>query len=323
MAEAKEAAQPPQAAVNRNWLSCYYVTKHSWRGKYKRIFAIGDTCVATINPGTYEETNKWDYADEFVSIGPGPKADNEFVITVKKEKGSKKVNTMTFSCDFRVRLLTDIQRHRLKFCHERQPQPDPVFSAYKQHWSEKRREVLLSVQASALCQVAPNGSIIASYDYRTIEAICLVSDYPGAFVVIEGGFGRMHLFALKQRDELLRKIAEAAEEHCGVNCKVKKKQLKLDQFRAHRLGKFSSDTAVTSLAEFMVTKKSKRHADPQSRLFCLSEVCILERDPTSYSIVTCRPLQEVFAIVRDPVDPQQFHIQYMNGDVRTYSSTER
>ena len=53
----EKAAAAAVSGLSRSWLSCYYVTKHSWRGKYKRIFAIGEDCVATLNPTTFDETN--------------------------------------------------------------------------------------------------------------------------------------------------------------------------------------------------------------------------------------------------------------------------
>lgn len=48
---------------------CYLVTKHSWKGKYKRILAIGKTGIATYNPDKYDVTNRWLYAD-VMSIAP-------------------------------------------------------------------------------------------------------------------------------------------------------------------------------------------------------------------------------------------------------------
>jgi len=33
-----------------NAVAIYYTTKHSWRGKYKRLFAITEDGVATFNP---------------------------------------------------------------------------------------------------------------------------------------------------------------------------------------------------------------------------------------------------------------------------------
>ncbi|EDQ93103.1 uncharacterized protein MONBRDRAFT_17362 [Monosiga brevicollis MX1] len=309
--------------VGTKWLSCYYVTKHSWKGKYRRIFAIGDSAVATLNPSTFEETNKWEYATDFVSVTPSPKAENEIAVLVRKEKNSKKTQTLTFSCEFRVQLLTDLQRHRQKFAHERPVSPDPVFIAMKHHWSEKRVEVLLAVHGSSLCQTDSAGKVICSYDFKDIEAICLMDQYPGGFVIFTGGWGRMHLFALEKRDELLKKISENAATYTGLTLKVKKKMITLKQFRDNRLGKYSSDVALTSISEFHVNKASARHKDPVNRVFCLSETCVVERDPETYAVVTLRPLISLFAIVRDTQDPQKFHMEYLNGHVRTYFSTER
>lgn len=50
-------------------IECFLVTKHSWKGKYKRILAIGTAGVSTYNPDKYEATNRWPYSD-IVSIAP-------------------------------------------------------------------------------------------------------------------------------------------------------------------------------------------------------------------------------------------------------------
>lgn len=55
----------------------------------------------------------------------------------------------------------------------------------------------------------------------------------------------------------------------------------------------STDECITSLAEFTVYKVSERHTEPARRLLCLSEVCLIERDPSTYSICTLKPLGEV------------------------------
>jgi DnaJ family protein C protein 13 len=72
-------------------LACYFITKHSWKGKYKRIFSVGTHGITTYNPVTFEITNQWAY-NEFISIVPNTKAPNtqEFVITMKK--GPKKTD---------------------------------------------------------------------------------------------------------------------------------------------------------------------------------------------------------------------------------------
>ena len=45
------------------------VTKHSWKGKYKRVFSVGTTSITTYNPSSMEATNQWNYSD-FISILP-------------------------------------------------------------------------------------------------------------------------------------------------------------------------------------------------------------------------------------------------------------
>lgn len=87
---------------------------------------------------------------------------------------------------------------------------------------------------------------------------------------------------------------------------------------------YSDDEHLTSVSEFPVYKVHKaRHAEPMRRTLCLSETCILERDPQTYSICTLRPLSDIFALIRDTSNPQLFNIEYINGLVRTYTATDR
>lgn len=98
-----------------------------------------------------------------------------------------------------------------------------------------------------------------------------------------------------------------------------------DDFLIKRLGRYSSDEHVTSVCEFPVQKIGvPRHQEcPQRRLLCLSEVCLLERDPQTYTVVTLRPLSSVFSLIRDPVDAQQFCIEYTDSSCRSYTATNR
>ena len=77
------------------------------------------------------------------------------------------------------------------------------------------------------------------------------------------------------------------------------------------------------MSEFTVYKQSGRHPDPVRRLLCLTETCLLERDPATYSIVSLRPLSSVAALVRSLENTQLFHVQYTSGAVRSYTSTQR
>lgn len=50
-------------AVEAVELQSYLVTKHSWKGKYKRILSIGSTGISTYNPEKFDQTNRWTYSD--------------------------------------------------------------------------------------------------------------------------------------------------------------------------------------------------------------------------------------------------------------------
>lgn len=99
--------------------SAFLVTKHSWKGKYKRILAVGsaNAGIATLNPTTMEATNTWAYSD-IVTIAPiaGNVSSNiqEFQLVFRKGN-NKKPDTMKFSSDYRRYLLTDVLKHHEKF----------------------------------------------------------------------------------------------------------------------------------------------------------------------------------------------------------------
>lgn len=85
----------------------------------------------------------------------------------------------------------------------------------------------------------------------------------------------------------------------------------------------SGDEHITSLCEFTVHKVSRRHNDPVRRTLCISESCLLERDPNSYAIVTLKPLSDIFALVRHQENPQMLTIEYVRGGNRVYTSSDR
>lgn len=111
------------------------------------------------------------------------------------------------------------------------------------------------------------------------------------------------------------------------------------------------------MSEFIVQKITDRHPDPTKRILCLTVKTLLERDPQTYSvseinfarnidfivlgmrqimfnnnryqfinslqICTLRPLDDVFALVRDSENIQLFHIEYKNGMTRSYLTNDR
>eukprot|EP00795_Rhopilema_esculentum_P013369 gene13369-4225_t len=275
--------------------------------KYKRIFSIGSKAITTYNPVNLEVTNQWPY-NEFYGISPSAKSPGEFIINVKKGKEGRKTQSMTFSLDQRAELLTDALR----------------YNAFKHHWSDNRVSTILQVTACSLDQISPStNKKLCSYDYKDMEGITLLSDYPGGFAIITGGFSRLHLFACEQRDEIIKKVMDTAISFVGISIQKKKEPITFNVFMLQRLGKFSDDESVTSLTEFRVQKVTPRSSDPVTRVFSLSETCIVERDPATYHIVSLQPLSSVFALIRHPETPQLFTVEYVNGTSRQYLCPER
>lgn len=165
--------------------------------------------------------------------------------------------------------------------------------------------------------------VLASYCFKDFEGLVTVKDYQNGFVVVCGGFGRLHLFASQYIEEIKRKLMESAMNNLGISIRVPKESIKLDDCFAQRLGKFSGDEHITSVSEFTVHKNSSRHLEPQRRTLCLSDTCLLERDPQTYNVCTLRPLSDIFALIRDNQNPQLFTIQYINGQMRSYTATDR
>lgn len=47
-----------------------------------------------------------------------------------------------------------------------------------------------------------------------------------------------HLFALEQRDDLVKSIMEAGAEYVGVAIRLRKEPITYEQFQANRMGKY-------------------------------------------------------------------------------------
>ncbi|KAL7976783.1 hypothetical protein Chor_008732, partial [Crotalus horridus] len=274
---------------------------------YKRVFSVGTHAITTYNPNTLEVTNQWPYGD-ICSISPvGKGQGTEFSLTFRKGSG-KKSETLKFSTEHRAELLTEALR----------------YNSYKHHWSDSRQPVILEVTPGGFDQINPTtNKILCSYDYRYIEGFVDLSDYPGGFCIIYGGFSRLHLFASEQREDIIKSAIEHAGNYIGISLRTRKEPLEFEQYLSLRFGKYSSDEYITSLAEFVVQKISPRHAEPVKRILALTETCLVERDPATYNIATLKPLGEVFALVCDSENPQLFTIEFIKGQIRKYSSTER
>ncbi|KAI1292252.1 DnaJ -like protein subfamily C member 13 [Halotydeus destructor] len=315
----------------------YFVTKHSWKGKYKRIFSIGTHSIATYNVNGMEETNQWLYS-EVVSVTPViPKGQHEptvitgaaemFTLTTRR---GKKVDSLKFSSEYRNEILCDVLQHRKQFADGVSTSLDPIrFNVHKASWTEKSLPVVLQVDVCAVSQINPStGTVIASYFYKDIDCLISVSDSPNSFVIQTSGYGRYHCFtcASNERDSALRKISEYAWQGTGCVIRLKRDSITMSNFKLNKFGKFSTDEAITSLYEFSVHKLTARAINPvtgDKRILCLTESCLVERDPNSYNIITVKPLNDIFALIRSSQNAQLFSVEYVRGQIRWYTSTDR
>lgn len=68
-----------------------------------------------------------------------------------------------------------------------------------------------------------------------------------------------HLFASEQREEIIKSAIDHAGNYIGISLRIRKEPLEFEQYLNLRFGKYSTDEAITSLAEFVVQKISPRH----------------------------------------------------------------
>lgn len=63
-------------------------------------------------------------------------------------------------------------------------------------------------------------------------------EFLGGFVIVCGGFGRLHLFQAVDFEDIKIKILESATVNIGINIKVLSTPIKLEDFQCQRFGKF-------------------------------------------------------------------------------------
>ncbi|CAF3421421.1 unnamed protein product [Rotaria sp. Silwood1] len=327
-------------------ISCYHVTKHSWRGKYKRIFSIGTHGISTYEPSTLGLTNAWSY-DQVVSLTLSKSSNTsdksqqsisnsspiaEFILTFRTK--SKKNDTMRFSSEYRSDIITDALRFQTLFYHHQQATSQPkVIHATKIHWSSQRLPVLLRIQSHCIDQIdATTNRYLCSYEYKDIEQLIPLTSEGDTtvrgFLIQDKHYSRLHAFVTTETSTLFQNIIDSAHTNIGVQIRLSKKSYTLNDYNQLRFGPtYISDEHLTSFAEFIVYKHSSRHVDHVRRLLCLTETCLIERDPATYHICTLKPLNEIFGLVRHKDSLQEFTIEYIrNNPTRSkcrYTSTER
>ncbi|RTG84143.1 DnaJ subfamily C member 13 [Schistosoma bovis] len=207
---------------------------------------------------------------------------------------NRKRHELTFATEFRVELLTDLLR----------------IHATKVSWSESTYDVILDIGPISIDVLNPRtGELWKTYNFKDIECIS------------------KHIFLTREPDNLIKEVNKSAHSNLSVSFSQPSSPLTRDYCTEYRLGKVNQDHLI-SQAEFTVQKLSNRYGATNqmktvSRLMCLTESLLLERDPTSYRPVSAHPLCEIHLLVRDRFQPQRFSIEYVRGQIATYFSTNR
>lgn len=98
-------------------VASFLVTKHSWKGKYKRVFSIGTHGITTYNPDRLEVTNRWPYSDIINVTSAHIRShsnvpSHDFTLVMKKDK---KNDSMKFSSEHKSLILTEALKYRHLF----------------------------------------------------------------------------------------------------------------------------------------------------------------------------------------------------------------
>lgn len=99
-------------------VATFLVTKHSWKGRYKRVFSVGTHGITTYNPERLEVTNKWQYSDviTLTSAKHSNQPNNyDFTLVMKKDK---KNDTMKFSSEHKCLIITEAFKYRHMFAEK-------------------------------------------------------------------------------------------------------------------------------------------------------------------------------------------------------------
>lgn len=301
-------------------VACYLVTKSSWKGKYPRVFSVGTLGIRTYSLPHMEVTNQWAYGD-FLRIQPAAAVGgHEFTISFRK--GRKGENSMRFLSEHRADIITralDFKHLFAEPCKE-----TARYAARKLRWGQEEVEVELELGCQGVSVREPQtGRPLGVYPYRDLRGMAALADAPSGLVLVTA-HDRLHVFLVDRREEVMKRAVDWASQHVGVQLAAFREPLTRAAAQEARLGRYGTDEALTSLCEFVVHKISPRHEEPVRRLLCLTESCLLERDPATYTVVTLRPLADVCRLVRSRDQVQQFSIEYARGDTRRhYSSSDR
>ncbi|KAK9809260.1 hypothetical protein WJX72_012293 [[Myrmecia] bisecta] len=226
--------QSPPDAVAR-----FLCTKHSWRGKYRRVMCITPDAVVTQHPDSLAITNTWPFCgdsdlDGVLAGSPEFAEEQDFSLSARNDKKSK-YKAVKFTCKQRASLLTLLYecmsvaaaKGTCPLATKVLGTPD-VFQAHKLRrgqWIPVR----IRVTAFAVERLdSATGAVRWRLEYRHMASpaarLLLPSpagNDPGGVFALFGKVGRSpRVYACRDRDILLRQLQTAGLKKMGLKLEV-------------------------------------------------------------------------------------------------------
>lgn len=235
------------------YLCRYSTVKHSWRGRYKRVFCVSQTAIITLDPITLICTNCYDLVKDLegISVAHGKEEiqGSEFSISVRSD-GRGKFKFIKFSCRYRTALITDLYKAIGALHDAPPPPPPPEFSVlhYRRRFGTygpyKLRVTRIGVEIVELT----SGRIHWGLEFQHMDdpGIILLHDSQKKKGLSEtSGFVLCPLYGRKQKafmvgpgttnSTVVSKIVETAKLHLGFVVNVDSRQkLEIDEFVKRR-----------------------------------------------------------------------------------------
>ncbi|KPA83270.1 putative endosomal trafficking protein RME-8 [Leptomonas pyrrhocoris] len=336
----------------RAFTSCYTVTKHSWRGKYTRIFGVGPQGIGTCNVRSLTKmTNFWPYTPSLRNVAADGVAGCQFLLLTQSSGG--KTEELRFSCGStqeRAKLLTDVNRHRGHFdAGYRQALAKQSFAAMKYTINETQRACTLRVTAIGIEQLtrvaqdgrsdspastpqagssspANGGAVyekVGEYLFAEIRGVTSIEGKPTSVVIAAGTEMKMHLYEVADTKRFLDCIYAYARDVIGLPPYPPMNVLTQALFDQDRLGVRRDN--LEAIEEFAVLKNSPKLRDGAvRRLLSTTTIALVERDPVSYNPTSVHFLASIFALVRCEDDDQRFYVIFKDTSVlKCYQSPVR
>lgn len=340
----------------RAFTSCYTVTKHSWRGKYTRIFGVGPQGIGTCDIRSLTRmTNFWPYAQGLRNIIAEGSGTCQFLLVASS--GGGKTEELRFSCGStqeRARLLTDVNRYRSQFDPAyRQSLAQRSFAAMKYTMNETQRACTLRVTAIGVEQLlrvadgergasaspagpqnlsppasSQNGARgefekVGEYLFVDIRGITAIDGKPTSVVIAYGTEMKLHQYDIADTKAFLDAVDADARNVIGLPRYPPMNLLQQAEFDQDRLGVRRDN--LEAIEEFSVLKKSPKQRDGTvRRLLSTTSIALVERDPVSYNPVSVHFLASIFALVRCEEDDQRFFVIFKDSAaLKCYQSPVR